>query len=128
MTAPITGLSHVQLLVTDVAASEQWYTTVFGMTRLAANDEKGYVALRHKPSGVVIVLTLREDGAATLGPPLDHLAFAVPDRETLQAWADHLTEIGIQHPEIVLEGVNHSLQLRDPDGIEIELAAPPTDR
>ncbi len=125
VTAPITGLSHVQLNVTDVAASERWYTTVLGMERMAAADDGAYVALRHRPSRVVIVLNRRTDGASTLGPPLDHLAFAVADRATLQTWADHLTEAGIEHPGIVLEGVNHSLQLRAPDGIEIELAAPP---
>jgi glyoxylase I family protein len=125
VTAPITGLSHVQLNVTDVAASEAWYTAVFGMERMTAADDGAYVALRHRPSRVVIVLSRRTDGSTDLGPPLDHLAFAVADRATLEGWADHLTEAGIVHPGIVLEGVNHSLQLRDPDGIEIELAAPP---
>lgn len=124
--APVTGLSHVQLNVTDVAASEAWYTTVFGMERMTAADDGSYVALRHGPSRVVIVLSRRTDGATTLGPPLDHLAFAVADRATLDDWATHLTEVGIEHAGVQLEGVNHSLQLRDPDGIEIELAAPPS--
>jgi catechol-2,3-dioxygenase len=56
--------------------------------------------------------------------PLDHLAFAVPDGDTLRLWADHLTEVGIEHPGVILELGKPSLQLRDPDGIAIELVAP----
>ena len=43
------------------------------------------------------------------------------DLPSLQRWADHLTNIGIDHPGVVPEGNNVSLQLRDPDGISIEL-------
>ena len=58
------------------------------------------------------------------GEPLDHLAFAVPDGDTLRVWADHLAEVGIEHPGVILELGKPSLQLRDPDGISIELVAP----
>ena len=124
-TAPVTGFSHVQLLVTDAATSERWYRTVLGLEPFASDPAVGYVALRHRPSGVVVVLSERDGGAAA-GGPLDHLAFAVPDGDTLQGWADHLTTCGIQHSGIVLELGKPSLQLRDPDGISIELVAPPT--
>lgn len=126
--APVTGFSHVQLLVTDVATSERWYSTVLGLEPFASDPAVGYVALRHRPSGFVVVLTER-DGEAEIGGgiggPLDHIAFAVPDRATLQDWADHLTTCGIEHPGIVLELGKPSLQLRDPDGTSIELVAPP---
>ena len=42
----------------------------------------------------------------------------------LDAWAAHLTEIGIDHAGVVLENGHPSLQLRDPDGVAIELVAP----
>jgi glyoxylase I family protein len=125
---PMTGFSHVQLLVTDLRASEHWYTTVLGLTRYAADVALGYVALRHDPSGVMIVLTPRElAGAAGEDErctTLDHLAFAVPDGAVLETWAAHLTDAGIAHPGIVSELGKPSLQLRDPDGIAIELVAP----
>ncbi len=92
-----------------------------------SDPAEGYVALRHRPSGVVLVLTER-DGEAAVGGPLDHLAFAVPDGDELRRWADHLTTCGIEHPGIVLELGKPSLQLRDPDGISIELVAPPPRR
>jgi catechol-2,3-dioxygenase len=128
----MTGLSHVQLLVSDVEASARWYTAALGLEPYASDLEHGYVALRHGASRVVIVLTRRPgDELASPGPAagassgaLDHLAFAVPDGDALQDWAVHLTELGIDHPGVVLELGNPSLQLRDPDGIAIELVAP----
>jgi glyoxylase I family protein len=126
--APITGLSHFQLLVTDVESSARWYTAALGLLPFAQDSRIGYVALRHRGAKVVVVLT---QGLGRKGGPddathqfLDHLAFAVPDGESLNAWADHLTEIGVDHDGIVLENGHPSLQLRDPDGIAIELVAP----
>jgi catechol-2,3-dioxygenase len=117
----MTGFSHVQLLVRDVPTSERWYTTVLGLERLTAADDDSYVALRHRPSRVVIVLTVGEpDG----GGALDHLAFAVPDGPALEAWATELTGLGIDHPGVVDELGKPSLVLEDPDGNHIELVAP----
>ncbi len=125
MDTPLLGFSHVQLMVSDVAASREWYTTVLGLEQFAAADDLSYVALQHRPSHVSIVLSRRDDPTAvTPTDPLDHLAFAVRDGEALQQWADHLTAAGIDHPGIVLELGKPSLQLRDPDGIAIELVAP----
>ncbi len=124
--APMTGLSHAQLLVSDVGTSAEWYAAALGLEPYAEDRDLGYVALRHRGAKVVFVLTTRpgatEPGAD--GGGLDHLAFAVPDGDALHAWADHLTEIGIEHAGIALENGNPSLQLRDPDGIAIELVAP----
>ena len=120
--APFTGLSHVQLLVTDVAASAAWYRAALGLEGYVEDLSVGYVALRHRPSNVVIVLTT---GPGDLGPgALDHLAFAVVDGATLEAWADRLATIGIDHQGIVSEDGRPSLALHDPDGIAIELVAP----
>jgi glyoxylase I family protein len=124
--APITGLSHVQLVVADVAASGRWYGAVLGLTPFAEDPAIGYLALRHRGAKIVVVLSAGpEQGAAEPARQLvDHLAFAVPDGGSLAAWADHLTEIGIAHDGIALEGGHPTLQLRDPDGMAIELVAP----
>jgi glyoxylase I family protein len=120
--APFTGLSHVQLLVSHVEASAAWYRSALGLDEFVTDLSIGYIALRHRPSKVVVVLTsgLGEGGAG----PLDHLAFAVADGPTLAAWADHLTSIGLPHPGIVLEDGRPSLALHDPDGTTVELVAP----
>lgn len=122
--SPMTGFSHVQLLCTDVAKSRDWYSTVFDAEVLTESDDGSYVALRHKPSRIVIVLSERPAGTPGKGP-LDHLAFAVPDGDALADWAAHLADAGIAHDGIVDELGKPSLQLLDPDGIEIELVAPP---
>lgn len=124
--SPLLGFSHLQLRVHDVAASAAWYGTVLGVETMTAADDGSYVALRHRPSKMVIVISRRVDGAAdgAVDVPLDHIAFAVPDGDALQQWADHLTELGIEHPGVVLELGKPSLQLRDPDGLAIELVAP----
>jgi catechol-2,3-dioxygenase len=39
--APITGLSHLQLLVSDVAASAKWYSAVLGLAPFADDPDIG---------------------------------------------------------------------------------------
>jgi catechol 2,3-dioxygenase-like lactoylglutathione lyase family enzyme len=39
--APITGLSHVQLLVSDVGASAKWYSAVLGLVPFADDPTSG---------------------------------------------------------------------------------------
>ena len=116
--APITGLSHVQLLVSDVTASAKWYSVVLGLVPFADDPDIGYVALRHRGRRFVVVLTRAPSRAGTAkrtaGKGLDHLALAVPDGAALEAWAAHLSEVGIDHAGVVLEGGHPSLQLRDP--------------
>ncbi|HEY5251259.1 MAG TPA: VOC family protein [Acidimicrobiales bacterium] len=125
--APITGLSHVQLLVTDVQVSAAWYAVALGLEPYVEDVDNGYIALRHRGARVVIVLTSRAEATTDEklnAGRLDHMAFAVPDDSVLQTWAGHLTEMSIEHDGVVLESGNFSLQLRDPDGIAIELVAP----
>ncbi len=130
--APITGLSHVQLVVSDAVVSARWYRAALGLQSMVEDVDVGYVALKHRGAQLVVVLTTgkRRGPSEPVGgggghrDHLDHLAFAVPDGAALDAWAAHLTEIGIDHAGVVLENGHPSLQLRDPDGVAIELVAP----
>jgi catechol 2,3-dioxygenase-like lactoylglutathione lyase family enzyme len=124
--APISGVSHVQLVVTDLAVSRAWYDAVLGLRRFAGGGpDDDYVALFHKGADLAIVLSRRVPGDDALARvPMDHLAFAMADGPTLQAWAEELTTRGIEHGGVVDEGGAPSLQLLDPDGISIELVAP----
>jgi glyoxylase I family protein len=122
--SPVTGFSHAQLKVSDVGASERWYVGLIGMRRFYGTAETGYVGLVHPPSGMVLALSQGTPEPAHPGAALEHIAFAVPDPAVLQEWADELTRLGYEHPGIVQEGRNSSLQLRDPDGLTVELVAP----
>jgi catechol-2,3-dioxygenase len=119
--APVTGFSHMQLNVADVARSVEWYRTVLGMDVMVERPE--VTALQNRAARLVIVIGAAEHVDVTTSP-VDHIAFAVPDGPSLQAWADHLTAVGIEHPGIVDELGKPSLQLRDPDGNSVELVAP----
>ena len=127
MRAPITALSHVQLMVSDLQRSADWYTAVLSLDPYAQDLRLGYVALRQPHAGMVVVLTERrgEDAgpAGSSGDTLDHIAFSVTDGDALETWATHLTDLGFEHAGVVLENGRPSLQLRDPDGIAIELVA-----
>ena len=77
--APITGLSHVQLFVSDVVVSAQWYRAVLGLVPYVEDLEVGYIAVKHRDAKLVVVLTNGlahgVDGGAS--QHLDHLAFVV---------------------------------------------------
>jgi len=125
--SPVTGFSHIQLLVSDVAASERWYSLVLGLERLAAADDGAYVALKNRHSRIVVVLS--DQGPVNSGiactARLDHIAFAVPDGARLETWATRLRAQGIDHSGVADELGKPSLTLTDPDGIHVELVAPP---
>lgn len=54
---------------------------------------------------------------------LDHLSFAVADRQALQAAAEHLDSLGVPHGAIKVLGGSAVLEFRDPDNIALELFA-----
>jgi catechol 2,3-dioxygenase-like lactoylglutathione lyase family enzyme len=56
---------------------------------------------------------------------LDHVSFGVADRAELEKWARRLDELGIAHGHIRDAGYGSALSFRDPDGIALELFAPP---
>jgi catechol 2,3-dioxygenase-like lactoylglutathione lyase family enzyme len=135
MTATFSAIHHVTLSVTDLVASERFYSDVLGFTRLRAMEAPGMtrVLLRHA-SGVLVGLTVHEASAAgdafderRIG--LDHLSFAVQDMAALEAWGAHLDALGVPHSEIKAAAATgaHLIAFRDPDNIQLEFfVVPPT--
>jgi catechol 2,3-dioxygenase-like lactoylglutathione lyase family enzyme len=122
----VRGFSHVQLVVSDLQASEPWYATVLGMERFVHNVDdagKGYLALRHA-CGMVVGMQSGDGALGVLG--VDHLAFAVASKAELESWGEHLTAAGIEHGgvEVGAGGRGWSIILWDPDHMQVELAAP----
>jgi hypothetical protein len=71
---------------------------------------------------------MTHDGAATSefderAVGLDHLAFNVRDRPTLEEWARHFDLLGVAHSEIKEENGGPLMTIRDPDSIQLELHA-----
>ena len=125
----IQGVSHIDLTVTDLDASESFYADLFGMTRVldGRNDDHHFSSryLLH-PDTMLILGLVRHDEPGdrsfderSIG--LDHLAFAVPSADELAAWVTRLDERGIERSDITPGDLWDVLVFRDPDRIQLEL-------
>jgi catechol-2,3-dioxygenase len=118
-TSLVTGVSHVVLKVSDLDASVAWYRDALSLEEYRRDGDR-FVGLR-AASGLRVVLFAggpRGDSGA-----LDHVAFAVPDLDTLTAWGDHLRAIGLAHEGVKPNPTGHSIDLFDPDGNNVELVS-----
>ena len=121
------GFAHVGISVTDIERSTRFYTDVLGFTLLMPTDTESFkrVLLLHQPSGMFLGLVQHH---ASTGAPfseantgLDHLAFAVADRDALVGWERHLGEHGVTASPIKDEFYGSVLSFRDPDDVQLEL-------
>ena len=133
----ITGINHFSATVTDLEASVVWYQRVFGMDRVPGTfphyerEETGYAVLLMEPrSGALVGLHTNKanQGEAfdECRTGLDHISFAVANRDELAAWVATLDELGIQHTGIRDEKepmAYSTVVFRDPDNIQLEFIA-----
>jgi len=124
------AIAHVAVTVTDLDASEAWYTKVLGIAPVLDEDTGPFRHIVYALGGTLLGLHgFHEQGATgrfderTTG--LDHIAFGCAHRDELVEWAERLDELGIAHGEIVDAGYGSGLSFRDPDNIALELFAPP---
>ena len=124
----IDGVGHIDLSVRDAERSAEWWERVLGFKLVNIDDRqgrKGYGMVH--PCGLPVILLEHPQTATerfderTIG--LDHLAFRVPDREALEAWARHLDQLGIAHSGIQDEIGGPLIVFRDPDNIQLEVWA-----
>ena len=52
---------------------------------------------------------------------MDHFALLVTSREELDAWEQHLTELGVEHSPVVDKPYGSVLPVKDPDRNALEL-------
>ena len=129
----ITGLSHIDLTVTDLDRSERWYAELLGLQRVldGRNDDHRFASryLLH-PGSLLIIGLVAHDARPGLEPGvrfdehrigLDHLSLNVASAEELRAWQQRLAERDIDHSPIVEADLWDVLVFRDPDGIQLEL-------
>ncbi len=128
MPPTITGIAHVELSVTDLDRSVEWWCRLLGARDVwrGANEKGGYKACAILEPVTRTVLAFTEHTAvkrvpfSPLIPGLDHLSFRVADREAVHAWAAWMEEIGVAHDPINDDGLTVAVNLRDPDGIALE--------
>ena len=126
---PFPSITHVAVTVSDLDVSVPWYDALFGAEAVLDEDTGPFrhvvYALGDTLFGLHEFPDPVEEKFDERRPGLDHVAFGVPSREDLVAWADRLTELGVDHGSIVDAGYGSGLSFRDPDNIALELFAPP---
>lgn len=126
----LTGYHHVSLTVPDIDRSTAWYCDVLGFTKLKDFEGDGFrkVILLQPATGLAFGFT--DHGSRNPGQPfsefhtgLDHLAFAVADRDALLGWVQRFDERGVEHSGIKRSAMGDVIIFRDPDGIQLEVYA-----
>lgn len=133
----LTGLSHIDLTVSDLDRADAWYTNLFGLAKVLEGEdpERGFKVRYYTEPTSQLVLGLVEHSNSRVTPfdprvaGLDHLSFGVRDRDELSAWKAKLDKLGIANDGISEQGVGAGLNFVDPDGIALEFyvldAVPP---
>ena len=125
-------LTHVALTVRDLSVSRPWYEELLDAEPVLDEDTEPDMHHSVYLLGNGTLLGLHQHGTAA--PPeqfsefrvgLDHVAFGCADRGELEKWSRKLDEIGIERGEIKDASYGSGLSFRDPDGIALELFAPP---
>jgi len=124
------AITHVAVTVTDLAASEAWYTKVFGVKPVLDEDTGPFRHIVYLLGNTAFGLHGFPDLASTepfneRNPGLDHIGFGVASRDELAEWAAWLDELGVAQSDIVDASYGSGLSFRDPDNIALELFAPP---
>ncbi|HAM01962.1 MAG TPA: glyoxalase [Acidimicrobiaceae bacterium] len=128
----ITGsVHHINVSVSDLERSRDWYQGLFGLQELArVSDQAGAwskVILRH-PSGLLFGLTMHVmNDSKPFSEWLcgfDHVALTVESSEAVRLWSARLKELGIDASEIKTTPLGSLITFRDPDSIQFELFAP----
>ena len=127
------GFTHVAVTVSDLARSTAWYAALFDADPVLDEDvEAG--AFHHtvfavgggQLFGLHVHAAPAPGGFDETAVGLDHVSFGCADRAELEGWVKRLDDLGYPHGGIVDAHYGSGLSFRDPDGIALELFAPPS--
>lgn len=126
----ITGSVAVTLTVSDPERSADWYTDLLDLREqrryVKPDGRVGEVCLVDPASGLQLCFVDHAENPGTsfseYRTGLDHLEFLVAGRGDLDAWADRLDQMGIDHSGVKLPSytANAMITFRDPDNIQLE--------
>ncbi|RZU01910.1 catechol 2,3-dioxygenase-like lactoylglutathione lyase family enzyme [Kribbella rubisoli] len=123
------NFSHVSLTVSDPGRSARFYNKVLGTETVRSFGGNAGERLEIVARGNMM-LALRdhpETPDQSFDPcriGLDHVALQVPSRDELEAWHASLLAEGVTCSAIEPSPFGLHLNLKDPDGIAIELFTP----
>jgi catechol-2,3-dioxygenase len=124
-------LTHIALTVRDLSVSVPWYQGLFDAEPVLDEDtDPDFHHTVFLLGNTLIGLHQHETPApderfSEYRVGLDHVAFGCADRDELEKWVTKLDELGIDHGGIKDRPYGSGLSFRDPDGIALELFAPP---
>ena len=126
------SMTHLAVTVTDLDRSIRWYTALFAADPVLDEDVAAgnfhhtvYALGGGQLFGLHTHPTTEAERFDEHRVGLDHVAFTCADRAELEAWAVRLEALGVDHAGIVDAHYGSGLSFRDPDGIALELFAPP---
>jgi glyoxylase I family protein len=129
-TPTVRAVGHVALTVSDLSVSVPWYQALLGAEPVLDEDTGPFRHVVFALGDTLLGLHQFPDAEAAVPhsarrPGLDHVSLAVTDRDELVLWAQRLDELGIPHGDLVDAGYGSGISLTDPDGLPLELFAPP---
>ena len=124
------SITHVAVTVSDLDVSVPWYDALFGAQAVLDEDTGPFRHVVYSLGDTLFGLHEFPDPAQGAFDErrvgMDHVAFGVADRGELVEWASRLEGLGVQHGGVIDAGYGSGLSFRDPDGIALELFAPPS--
>ena len=130
--AEFPALAHVALTVKDLAVSVPWYEKLLGAKPVLDEDTDPDMHHTVYLLGNGTLLGLHQHGTPAPDEQfsehrvgLDHVGFGCANRGELETWEKRLDELGVKHGGIKDASYGSGISFRDPDGIALELFAPP---
>lgn len=127
------GFTHVAVTVSDLARSTPWYAALFDATPVLDEDVDAggfhhtvFALAGGQLFGLHQHVSPKDGSFDERAVGLDHVSFGCADRTALEKWATRLDELGYPHGGVVDAHYGSGLSFRDPDGIALELFAPPS--
>jgi glyoxylase I family protein len=124
----INGIHHLAITVSDADTSAQFYGELLGLEEAFTVDDETVRARVFGGDGFLFGVRHYKqhdkDRFSEFRVGMDHFAFGVPDRETLEAYARRLKEMGATYTPVAETPVGPVVVFRDPDGIQGEFFLP----
>jgi catechol-2,3-dioxygenase len=120
-------IDHLVYRVSDLAATDRFYTAIFGEPAFRTDDAVAYQA-----GETMLFFTTTPRNPATVHdkeqPGLNHLAFGVHEPAHLRQIQDHLNDAAIKHSGIGIDshGKKEYIWLDDPNGFRVEFYCRPS--